>query len=246
MEGGDNAHNGIWKLMRGGGRRSREEEENTGYIGIRFDVPADNGDDFEKEWSRMLKNTVDNVNVDKMALYKTRFDSNTYWSFAEFETMRDFRDHMDSKDFEDFSDFVDDNDISWRLYFLDSESEKIEDEQEKSMGKKNRRGESKSYTHVLTHYYVPPGEDDKFIDAWTDTAYKTIDEKNNYMYHLRRDLGANTHFMTCGTWDKMTDFIDHFESRHLGKLHDYTADKDIYWWHEILEHVYSQEEYEGK
>ncbi len=35
---------------------------------------------------------------------------------------------------------------------------------------------------MLVKYYVPPGLDSEFIDAWTDAAESTIKEDGNRIY----------------------------------------------------------------
>jgi len=219
-----------------------DDDDDTVYMAIRFIVPAHEADDFEDKWEDLQEHCEKKEKVEHMSLKKTAMDNVVYWSYGEWESMQDLHDHFESSHFEDFSEWVDEHDIRWQMKLLDNESEEIEEEQNKKLGDKKKLRQHKDNTHILTHYYIPPGEADGFVKAWTKAAEDTIDEQGNLLYSLRKIKTENTRFVAYGTWESMSDWLDHHESKHLLKLHDYAADKDIIWWNEILETVEDEDD----
>jgi len=222
-------------------RDDDDDDDDTAYMAIRFIVPAHEADDFEDKWQGLQEHCEKKEKVEHMSLKKTAMDNVVYWSYGEWESMRDLHEHFESEHFEEFSDWVDEHDIRWEMKLLDNESKEIEEEQGKKLGDKKLRFH-KDNTHILTHYYIPPGEAEGFVKAWTKAAEDTIDEKGNLLYSLRKIMTENTRYVAYGTWDRMSDWLDHHESKHLLKLHDYAADKDIVWWNEILEEVEDEDD----
>jgi len=105
-----------------------------------------------------------------------------------------------------------------------------------------RRKGGEEHAHVLVAYFVPPGEGEGFVDAWTDAAELTIKEEGNMVYSLRKVATDNTRFYCYGTWDSLDSYMEHFDSKHLGKFVDYTSDNDITWVIIPLEEVGGDEE----
>jgi quinol monooxygenase YgiN len=153
------------------------------------------------------------------------------------------RKHMSSKHFTEFAEFVDDHDVRWEVQLLENESLDIEEGRRGRGGRNDEVSQAgklwsrKDLAHVLIQYSVPPGNSKEFIDAWTDLAERTIEEKGNRMYSLRRVATDNTHFYAYGTWTSMGDYMDHFESKHLGKFLDDVEDKNIIYFLDPLEEI---------
>jgi quinol monooxygenase YgiN len=231
MKGG--SLKGYAAIMRG--RDTHFRESKAGYLLMKFIVPPDVMDDFEKVWTKFQDRVEKDEDVYKFGIKKTWMDNFMYYAYGEWPSMKDVRDHFESEHFDKFAEFIDENDIRWVAHVLDNVSEDVEKEQSKESKRRNRK--SKEDFHVITIYDVPPGEGEGFKDEWTDSAYKTIEEEGNFHYILRKDLGDNTRYHVCGSWDSMNDWMDHYNSRHLGKLHEFAADRKIMYTHYLLEDV---------
>jgi quinol monooxygenase YgiN len=232
----------VLTLLREHDSNKRDDKgDKAGYVSIKFFVPPSEADDFEEAWGRLEDETEKEEDVDHFSLKKTMLDNFLYFSYGEWKSMRHVRDHFESDHFDKFSKFVDDHGIRWELRLLENLSEEVEKEEE---GRRKERGLSfhKDNAHILAAYDVPPGEGEGFVDAWTDAAEKTIKEKGNIVYSLRKVVGDNTRFWIYGSWDRMSDWLDHLESRHLGKLFDYVADRKIIYTTFVLEDIEDEDE----
>jgi quinol monooxygenase YgiN len=217
------------------GRKS-DIEDLPSMFSIRFKVNPSDYLDFEDAWLKLAKDVEDSEkNIDEFKLFKIMTDNLYYIGYGEWRDHLDMHDHIMSKHFDKFAKFVDDRDIKWELNELFDLSEKIDEETRKRGQSENRKG--KNMFHALTVYMVPPYHQNKFEDAWTDTAKDTLKESGNIRYSLRKVSTDNTHYYTIGTWDSHRDFMYHQTSKHLGRLHDYVADKDIVWFVYPLETI---------
>jgi len=100
--------------------------------------------------------------------------------------------------------------------------------------------------HVLINYIVPPGKGEDFVQAWTKAAEKTIEEKGNRIYSLRKIATDNTRFWAYGTWESMRDYLEHFDSKHVGKLLDQLDDMDVIYTIFPLAAVYDEDDEDGR
>jgi len=223
-EGLRSAALGLLGLMRDV-ERHRDERA---YANIRFYVPPGEHKQFEDIWLNLEKDVTDmEKHIRFFDLKKTRTDNVIFHAYGEWDTHKDLRDHLMSKHFEDFADEVDKHDVRWELQLLKSMSTEYEDRRGKRTEAEGQVEKRRGLHHVLITYIVPPGEGEKFTDAWMDCAEATLDEKRNRNYALRKVATDNTRFHHYGTWDSMGDWMDHFESKHFGDLLDYTDKKDI-------------------
>lgn len=216
---------GLLGVMRDVERQKGE----CAYANIRFFVPPGEQKHFENIWMDLEKDVMDmEKRVQFFDLKKTRTDNVIYHAYGEWESHKDLRDHLMSKHFEDFADEVDKHEVRWELQLLKSMSTEYEMRHAKRPGMDEPHVEKKrGMHHILITYIVPPGEAEGFTDAWMDCAESTLDEKRNRNYALRKLATDNERFYHYGTWDSMSDWMDHFESKHFGNLLDYTDKKDI-------------------
>lgn len=218
-------------------RRGKEKEE--GIAAIRYLVPPSEGKNFEDAWLRLEKDVRDEEkHNDIFNLQKSKNDNLIYYSYGEWEQHCDMHAHFHTDHFQDFAKYVDDHGIEWELHMLSSESKDLDSEQRKMMENKGK----KNMHHVLFHYYVPPGEADKFTNVWLDAAEKTIDEPGNRMMTLKKIVTDNTRFCGYGTWESYTDFLDHFNSRHIGRMLGAMEDSDVVWVMQPLVNISHEEE----
>lgn len=140
----------------------------------------------------------------------------------------------DSDHWEKFQDFIEDSGTTWNMEVLS----KIEDQDTLSKNRKRKDVTSESF-HELTYLEVQPEFQDEFVDLWRDVALDTIDEKANQVYSLHRVKETNYQFYVFGIWDSLDDYIDHYESKHIRKLRDFTNEQNILWIRQPLK-MYSE------
>jgi len=236
----------LLNIMRGKGKKGQGTEEDLMHMPmftIKFFVPPSESSSFEKRFMEFSDDVNKDEKPEMFTLKKTQLTNTLYYSYAEFNDMQSMHDHFTTNHFEDFANWVDDHGIKWELELLKSLSTDIDKEQQKKkhMEVDKRKKKTYDYTeeiaHILIQYYVPPGEHDKFVDAWMECAKNTIKEDENQVYSLRKTFSDNTRFWVYGTWESFNAYMEHYNSKHLGKLIDYTNDNDITWFITPLEEV---------
>jgi quinol monooxygenase YgiN len=216
--------------------RKSEIEDLPSLQCMMYKVLPSEATDFEDAWLKLAKDVEKyEKNADEFKLFKILTDNLYYISTGRWRDHLDMHEHIMSRHFQDFSDFVDDREIRWEMHELIDMSEDLEEKYGKRETSENRKG--KTMFHALTKYTVPPNHQDKFEDAWLDSAKDTLKESGNVRYSLRKVFTDNTHYYTCGAWESHSDFMDHQNSKHLGRLHDFVDDKDITWFVYPLETV---------
>lgn len=232
----------LQSVIRKGGEQHEEKFEETHISTIRFTVPPSIADDFEDEWMKLEKEVRREKNNDMYDLKKTKLDNLFYLAYGEWDSHSDLMDHLSSDHFSKFAEFVDREDIRWDVQILKDLSYGVEEKQRDMQKYRDVTRGKDEMAHVLFMYTVPPGEDEGFVNQWTDTAYKTIEEDGNRIYSLRRVATDNTRFYGYGTWDSMRDYLDHFTSSHVADLTAYAEEKDIVWFVVPLEKIGHEDE----
>jgi len=108
---------------------------------------------------------------------------------------------------------------------------------EQIKGLRSQLSKQKDNAHILITYKVDPSDADNFVEQWVKAAEQTVEEKGNQIYSLRKVATDNTHWYTYGTWDSMSDYLDHLESKHVSKLLEYFDDEDIIYFIQPLKAV---------
>lgn len=253
----------MLKLARGKGKGD-DDKDLPAIAAIKFIVPPSEGDDFEEAWLKLEDKVQKDEDIDIFDLKKTKLDNLLYLSYGEWKDHSDLHEHLTSDHFEEFAKFVDERGIRWQLEELFDESEDVEDDSKRSRRHMVSKAalatlsnpsddaqvkelykslmKKKNLAHVIFKYYVPPTEAKGFADAWTDAAEKTLEERGNRIYSLRKVATDNTLWYGYGTWDSMRDYLEHLESKHVGKLLDFFEDKDIVWFLSPLAKIGNQDE----
>jgi len=237
---------------RGGG----EEEEEMGLMNrmftVKFYCPPSLSDEFEKRWMELEDQEKES---DMLTLKSSEIDNYNYYSYGEFKSHDCLHEHMMSDHFNDFAEWVDDHGITWEMCLLNDMSHDVEEQQhrhtrrselsESALATLPNKGldaseeqlnalyaalaKRKGAVHAIFKYRIQPGKVDvrDFVDSWRDMALSTTKEKGNHFVSLRNVATDNTHMYGYGCWESMSDYLDHLQSRHLGKFLDYVDDKDV-------------------
>lgn len=211
----------------GGGGTSMDDKV---YMAVRYRVPPSEFDRFIDQWQKLedcVKNDKD-IDVIAFDLDKHITDNIFFIQYSEWDSMRDLMGHSQKGYARDFMKFTAKHDIKWELMPLKN----VTGESEKGRAfyhSVNRRHMQEELTHVEVLYHVPAMHHSDFMDTWTDTAKQTWKEDSNHVYALRKVATDNTRFVAYGTWETYEDFMCHFHSKHVQRLKDFVADKDIEW-----------------
>jgi quinol monooxygenase YgiN len=211
---------------------SRKEE--PFFMSLRFRVSPSAKNDFIDNWKQFEDKALDDEGLNMMSLHKTYNDNIFFFQYSEWDSVKDLMRHLDSDHWEKFQDFIEDSGTTWNMEVLS----KIEDQDTLSKNRKRKDVTSESF-HELTYLEVQPEFQDEFVDLWRDVALDTIDEKANQVYSLHRVKETNYQFYVFGIWDSLDDYIDHYESKHIRKLRDFTNEQNILWIRQPLK-MYSE------
>eukprot|EP00877_Chromochloris_zofingiensis_P007195 jgi/Chrzof1/2729/Cz11g27030.t1 len=204
-------------------RRGRGSKDKV-YMAVKYFVDPGLQQDFVDAWLKMYDESRDEKGLNVIELTKTMHDNVLFTAYNEFESMDDFEEHLEEDHVQDFLDYLQDNDIIYTIVFL----EKPQDM--KDVVKKGDHGDEEQHLHVMVKYIVPPSEHEDFLEAWAEAQDMTAKEKGNRKYLLRKVFNDNVHYVLCGTWETFDDFVDHFKSKHIRRLRDFTADRKIIWY----------------
>lgn len=211
----------------GGGGTTKDDKI---YFSIRYTVPPSEHDAFLSAWQDLedrVKNDKD-IDVIRFELSKYITDNIVFREYSEWDNMEDLVAHCHKGHTRDFHRFTAKHEIKWELQPLKNVTGESERGQA-YLQSANKKRRAEDLTHVMITYNVPAMHHGSFLDTWSDTAACTWREDTNHIYGLRKVATDNTRFIGYGVWDSYEDWLDHFTSKHVQKLKDFVADKDIEW-----------------
>jgi len=92
-----------------------KEKHHLFHIIVKYVVAPEDAKDFIGAWQKVQKGTDEEEGCQIYSLRKTAGDNFQYYTYATFETLKDYMEHLSSDYTKDFLKFVDDRQIVWNL-----------------------------------------------------------------------------------------------------------------------------------
>lgn len=230
----------IWALLQRKEVNSKDRDEGPAIVTVVYDVPERLHEEFVDRWNKVEDEADDEKGLQIYDLKKSVEIGNRFYTYGEWDSMRDFVDHLRSDYAQDFAEFLNDEDILVDIAFLKSVTEEKSDEALRH-SRRNAEDEDDD-VYYITRYHVRPSVYDDFVDAWTDVAKDVWEEDGNINYSLRQYATTNHHWVVYGAWESLEDYKEHVGSDSYQRLHKFLADNEVTYETELLIKIGDEDE----
>ncbi|KAG2489749.1 hypothetical protein HYH03_011856 [Edaphochlamys debaryana] len=220
-------------------KKRHDDDESCAIVAFKYHVMPSLHDKFIEQWQKLEDRTRDEKHMVMYDLSKTFADDVYFWTYGEWESMKDFYNHFTSDATREFKGWLNDNDVQWEMFPLNNVTDNSFSARTKGdAGKGKGKGEDPRdlAAHIVIQYHVPPSIADEFKGVWSDCAEKTWDEEDNHIYALRKFSTMNHHFIAYGSWKSFDAYMDHWMAKHTTKLREWLRDNDVMWYMDTVYH----------